>query len=1696
MNAVFKKIINQQVDALKGEIGPSISILTAQYKKGIIFFAALLSFHFSQAQLVANFNPTQSSVCVNAPAYFFDQSKFNNVPLDPLQTPVYTWTFDDGAGHKLSPPTNTKNPQMIFPTGGVWQITLDVVYNGNLASKTGMIFVADNPTIQFTSNKYRGCMPLGVVFTDNTAPYSSLDRVSNVNNVDTILNRTWDFGDGITTSGPSLKSTSHTYNVAATYSPTLIVTTKAGCTASFMFTDMITVDPAVLASFNPPVLSIACQFPTTSIQPTNVGAANAYFWTIDGGATITNSTSQYPNITFPKEGTYNLTLKVISVNGCENTITKSIIVPPISNTTDFSTPTGLAACQNTSFAFVRKNTPATPTSYQWYVDGVLDATSNNKNLVYSFATAGSHTIMLTASYNGGCVSSKSYTINVNRAPVANFDVLAAERSSCKTPFDVNFTDLSIGNTQRIFNYGDGSAAVIEPSSSAASHTYTKAGNFTVTLIAINGFGCSDTTDNLLFKDYIKIQVPKLLVPPTNMPDSGCARNFQPVADFDISSQITSWDWKIDYPNSTTLTYKGKSPPQQFYSDSGTYHITLNVTTSNGCVSNPFEWDVKVGKNPGIPIINVDQVEKCANLAFNFSTNRNGITGFKWEFSDGTTFKDSAFPKTFGYLGDFYVKLRVYNNGCSDTTDGKFKVTTKGVIANFDVLNDCTNPLQKKFVDNSTGRIDYELWKLVEVDKQFYTKQTNFFYSYTKTGTYNISLTVKDTADSHCEYTRTATIKVANEQNISFSPSANPICVGDSKVDLIAKVENPAMVSKYEWDLGCGFVLKPAKYSVDFKTLCLYKTNGGRGNYPSQLKVTDVNNCTYLTPIQNLFIGGPSSDYAAITPLSGCENTTVRFQDKTTGDGVNNILERVWDFGDGTPSQNILSGPIQHTFATSGRYPVRLTSKDDVGCTSTIQTLFVIITKPIIDFTAPTQSCLGGPIQFQLTKNVSLKTVLWDFDNGLTSSIESPAPIFYNTVGKKTISIQAEDFYGCKVSLTKPDYIEIGTPLAEFIADSDVGECYPFQAGFHFTGSFATNYEWTFGDGGRAFQANPTHIYTKPGTFDVFLRVTSPGGCTSNFGPYKITVKGPFGTYDFANTLCDPNYTGLFTITSSNTKFVTINYGDGQFNTLMPYKPTPYTHVYKDSGFYQPQISITDDNFCTVPLQVTHGIKAISILPLFKPDPILPFFCERGLVTFKDISLANEPITGWEWDYGDGITGTGNPSPHLYTSPGLYDVKFTAISASGCRSSLKLREKLVEVQSSPDMSILSDLNQVCEEGMVRFQAQDNGSTGSPIVSYFWDFTNGQSSLLGLPPAQQFRKAGTYPIKLFTTNQKGCVDTTVLNYVVNPLPAINAGNDTVLCIGTPMTLKPSGANVYDWIAGPTLSCTACEQPSISPIVDAVYTVRGTSLLGCQATDSIAIHVVQRSRIMASNDVAICAGESVKLNAKGTDLLVWSPSTGLNDQTISSPTATPLTTTTYVVNGQDQFGCFKTEDSVKVTVHPLPIVDAGSDTTMMAGYPLQLRPQYSADVVTQEWVPSTFLDCSTCKTPVSTPQYSTTYTLFAYTQFGCMSKDVIHIYATCTKENLFIPNTFSPNNDGSNDLFYPRGRGIQKIKAFKIFNRWGQMVFIKENFFANDLNAAWDGTKKGAYVTPDVYVYMIDLICENGNVITLKGDVTLIR
>ncbi len=92
-------------------------------------------------------------------------------------------------------------------------------------------------------------------------------------------------------------------------------------------------------------------------------------------------------------------------------------------------------------------------------------------------------------------------------------------------------------------------------------------------------------------------------------------------------------------------------------------------------------------------------------------------------------------------------------------------------------------------------------------------------------------------------------------------------------------------------------------------------------------------------------------------------------------------------------------------------------------------------------------------------------------------------------------------------------------------------------------------------------------------------------------------------------------------------------------------------------------------------------------------------------------------------------------------------------------------------------------------------------------------------------------------------------------------------------------------------------------------------------------------------------------------------------------------------------------------------------------------------------------------------------------------------------CDNSNLFIPNTFSPNSDGHNDVFYPRGKGVFTIRSFRVFNRWGDLVFERTNFQPNDITAGWNGMHKGRMASPDVYIYTLEVVCTNNTIFNEK-------
>jgi gliding motility-associated-like protein len=184
------------------------------------------------------------------------------------------------------------------------------------------------------------------------------------------------------------------------------------------------------------------------------------------------------------------------------------------------------------------------------------------------------------------------------------------------------------------------------------------------------------------------------------------------------------------------------------------------------------------------------------------------------------------------------------------------------------------------------------------------------------------------------------------------------------------------------------------------------------------------------------------------------------------------------------------------------------------------------------------------------------------------------------------------------------------------------------------------------------------------------------------------------------------------------------------------------------------------------------------------------------------------------------------------------------------------------------------------------------------------------------------------------------------------------------------------------------------------------------------------------------------------------------------------------------------------VNILVHPKPDVSAGDDQTVATGSVVQLQATGGTGVVQWDWAPPDYLSCTHCADPASTPRKSMIYSVTGTDGFGCADTADVKITLVCSHGNVFIPNTFSPNDDGVNDIFYPRGRGVRNIIYLRVFNRWGQLVFEHANFSLNDKPSGWNGTFKGTRLPPGVYIYQASMVCDDEKIFELKGNITLLR
>ena len=277
---------------------------------------------------------------------------------------------------------------------------------------------------------------------------------------------------------------------------------------------------------------------------------------------------------------------------------------------------------------------------------------------------------------------------------------------------------------------------------------------------------------------------------------------------------------------------------------------------------------------------------------------------------------------------------------------------------------------------------------------------------------------------------------------------------------------------------------------------------------------------------------------------------------------------------------------------------------------------------------------------------------------------------------------------------------------------------------------------------------------------------------------------------------------------------------------------------------------------------------------------------------------------------------------------------------------------------------------------------------------------------------------------------------------------------------------------------------QKPIISPEAAVDVKVQVTRSWGCKVTAEATASVNPATTVDSGGDQAICIGDTIQLGGNPTasgSLLPytyqWSPATAMDNPASANPKVWPKQTTTYelvVYAG----GCEVDRSSIIVTVNDLPMIDAGEDVTIGLNETVQL---WASGGVTYSWSPSTGLSDSISATPDASPLVTTTYTVSGTDANGCSNKDSITVQV---RSEVFIPNLFSPNGDGENDIFYAYGTGVQVIQL-AVYDRKGQQLFVTD-----DLANGWDGKFNGKEMPAGNYLWTLKGQYYDGRPLDFKG------
>jgi len=1342
-------------------------------------------------------------------------------------------------------------------------------------------------------------------------------------------------------------------------------------------------------------------------------------------------------------------------------------------------------CSPSTFQFTDGSSDAAGSIVKWawtFSDGT---TSTAKNPVKQFTTVGFYDVSLTVTSSTGCTAGTGGNRYIRIVPGVKADFTDTFPGICRPPFPVKFSSQTSGPGTLTYNWDFGNST--SSTLPATTATYVSPGTYTVKLTAQSDYGCQGSIQKTITLAANNASF--------TSPDSVCQNG--PASFQNTSTPIppnTIWDFGDG-------TQSNQTSPSKTYSSPGVYPVTMigNYPTCSDTAKKNI-----VVRTP--PVVNFTSPKKvsCKPFTVSFQDSSPDAVAWSWNFGDGGTSSQQNPTHPYASLGQYDVTLTITDSkGCQNTIKKTNFVEIIAPVAGISTVpaGGCA-PYLYKAVSNSAqvdGIVDYS-WDFGDGGGYVSSGATpSATYTYNNPGNYTLSLKITTTDGCTSTITTPNAVKVGTHSVVDFDKDLLNVC--HSSTVTFNNLSVPRG-DEAVWVFGDG--------SSATDTIKASHKYADTGTYTVTL--ININNGCPDTATKQDFIKvlPPVAHFRYKVDCSSPDRNVVNFNDSSITDPVYGPISYRWDFGDGNTATGIAA---METYPTTHpkKYDVQLIV-DNGACSDTI-TRPVLILNESADFIPSTITpCRNQVIVCTPVTSTNIILYQWVIDGKppITSpNSDGRISTSFATIGSHTIQLIITDFNGCSNSLPAKTITVIG-PKAIF-SISNNGGC--LKSTVQFTDQstpsptgIINQWAWDFGDNSTpATTQNATHSFADTGVYSVTLTVKDDQGCFDET-TLPATITKPSVYFGTDTTLFCPGGPMTFRDSSKGKGINTWTwyFGDGTTGT-----GKNAVHAYSGGdAVYSVKLIVTDVYGCSDSLTRTNYVTIKKAKPAFgvkDSSTICPPLETSFFFQGKDYEA-------FFWDFGDGGSSSlANPT-HFFNSYGSDTVKLYLVGFGGCLDSASSVVNIYNPYTTTDISYPPPYTQ-CNELNVDFTFVTPPSTrsyfyfgdgsldstqvttlhhyyGSPaFYAPYVSVVDGQGCIANIGGHNTIRVLGAVPI-FGLDRKKFCDagDVAFTNFTVNNDPVVSEvwdfGDNSSTTITTPADVVHTNTN------------HTYTQPGLY-----VTSLTATTQAGCIKTLFDTVRVLRTPDPSIKSSDPICVNNSIQfegLLAVPDTAISWNWDFG-NGQTSKQEQATIVYTKpgTFLVRASaaNSLGCMDTTSKI-VLVNPLPVITVTGDTTMLVGTGITIPVFYSPNAVSYNWTPASHLSCTDCATPYADPKFTTTYQVTVTDENNCSATREITLITLCNNKNFFIPNTFSPNRDGANDVFYPRGTGIDRIQALRIFNRWGELLFEKRFFPANDPGSGWDGTYKGKPASTDTYIYMIDIICENATLITYKGNVTLIR